>query len=158
MSHIITLSGDYGRTQYRVSSLDAGTYINADGATWIVDNSTSDGTPAQNYPFYVSASATVTLDGGRIWGTVNQDRDWAEVYHDPIDGYNGNSAAILVKTSPGVIIKDWRIDRPWDGIRPESGSNNFLIEDVWISNGRDDAIENDDMHGGTIRDVLFDGN
>ena len=45
----------------------------------------------------------------------------------------------------------------FDGIRIASGTQNFLIEDVRITDARDDAIENDVGMSGTIRDSLFDG-
>ena len=45
----------------------------------------------------------------------------------------------------------------WDAIRVSWNSPNFLIEDVWVTNARDDAIENDRLQSGTVRDSLFDG-
>jgi hypothetical protein len=38
-----------------------------------------------------------------------------------------------------------------------SGADNFLIDDTYLSNIRDDAIENDYALNGTVRDSLFDG-
>ena len=62
-----------------------------------------------------------------------------------------------VEDTPQATIEDWRIDRAWDGIRVDGNSNGFTIDNVWLSDMRDDAVENDHHLGGTIRDSLFDG-
>ena len=157
----ITLSQDYGYTPYKVTGLTAGSVIDATGASWIVDNSRNDspdathlstsGTGAINtYPFKVDgAGSGLLIKGGSIWGQVPQQSDWEFTYT--------NSAALRVANAPDVIIDDWRMDSTWDAIRIASGSSNFLIDDAWITNVRDDVIENDYVLGGTIRDSLFDG-
>jgi len=145
----ITLTGTYGYSSYKVSSgIGAGSLIDASDATWTVSNS---GTKNE-YPFLVyNAGLGTTVRGGTIVGTIDQTADWRKTYD------LGNSAALRFENSPGVIIDDWRIDKAWDAIRIAGGSNNFLIDDAYVSNVRDDAIENDYLMGGTIRDSLFDG-
>ena len=96
-----------------------------------------------------NAGPGLTLKGGTIWGQVPQTSDWNYTYN--------NSAAIRVEHAAGAKITDWRIDKAWDAIRIQHGSDNFLIDDVHISNNRDDAVENDAVLSGTIRDSLFDG-
>jgi hypothetical protein len=158
MSDTITLAGDYGQTYYRVTGLDSGTTIDANAATWRLDNATNttwDDAEAQNYPVQVRYSPGFVLDGGTIWGEVNQEQDWDLIYSGT--GYNGNSAAIEIQYSTNYTISDWRIDKVWDGFRPSAGAGDFLFEGNWLSNVRDDAIENDRAFSGTIRDNLIDG-
>ena len=100
------------------------------------------------YPVMVSDSTGVTLIGGTIDGQVPLDLDWGDAYV--------NSAAVFVRGTQGVVIRDWTITQAWDAIRIR-GSNDFTIENVWITQTRDDAIENDDGLSGTVRDSLFDG-
>ena len=146
----ITLTEDYGYTQYKISGLPVGTIIDAEAATWIQDNDDSDG-DSNPYPVSIKDSPGVILDGGTIEGNIDMISAWRTVYD------LGNSAGIRTEDSPNVIIRDWRITDTWDGIRVSWNSPDFLIEDVWVTNVRDDAIENDKLNSGTIRDSLFDG-
>jgi Ca2+-binding RTX toxin-like protein len=147
MSHTITLSKDYGYSSYKApSGLDAGTTIDASDASWIVSNIDK---PINLYPFQVNgAGAGLMIQGGTIVGKVPQTGDWKDTYV--------NSAAMRIGSSNSFTIDDWTITQPWDGIRV-SGSGTFLIEDTYIANSRDDAVENDDVLSGTIRDSLFNG-
>lgn len=144
----ITLTGDYGSKPYKASGLDAGTVIDAENASWTQDNDGSDGSP---YPFMIYDSPGAILDGGTINGKVDMVSEWRDVYND------GNSAGIRTEGTPGVAIRDWDITNTWDAIRVSWDSPNFLIEDVRVTNARDDAVENDRLQTGTIRDSLFDG-
>lgn len=160
-SYFIKLTGSYGYNTSTVNGLAANTTIDATGATWIVSNSANqnpdadtsylDGSGIINkYAFIVySAGYGLTLKGGTVWGEVPQTSDWQYTYN--------NSAALRVELAPAVKIDGWRIDKAWDAIRILNGSDNFLITDVHISNNRDDAVENDWVLSGTIRDSLFDG-
>ena len=146
----ITLTGNYGYTPYKISGLSAGTKIDAETATWIHDNNDSDG-KSNAYPFQVYDAPGVILDGGTINGNIDLTKEWRTVYN------YGNSAAIRTENTPNVVIRDWRITDTWDAVRVSWNSPNFLIEDVWVTNARDDAVENDRLQSGTIRDSLFDG-
>ena len=158
---LITLSGNYGYTMYRVGGLAAYSTIDATGASWIESNSANpmpdadtsylEGSGKLNeHPFVVdSAGYGLTIKGGAVWGEVPQYSDWQYSYN--------NSAAIRIDGAPGVIIDDWRIDKAWDGVRIRGNSGDFLIDDMHMSNVRDDAIENDFGLSGTVRDSLFDG-
>jgi Ca2+-binding RTX toxin-like protein len=157
----ITLDKDYGYTPYSVSGLSSGSVIDATKASWIEDNSSIDYPDATHsttsgtgqistYPFKVKdAGSGLVVKGGHIWGQVPQDSDWQYTYN--------NSAGIRVENTPNVVIDDWRLDKTWDAIRIAGGASNFLINDTHVSNARDDAVENDYVMGGTIRDSLFDG-
>lgn len=161
---IINLTANYGYAVYTASNLAAGSVINAIGASWNLSNSANQYPDADTsylegsgkintHPFIIySAGYGLKINGGTIWGEVPQTSDWQYSYN--------NSAAIRIDGAAGAIIDDWRIDKVWDGIRirPINGdSSNFLIDDLHISNVRDDAIENDYMLSGTVRDSLFDG-
>lgn len=144
----ITLTGNYGYTPYKASGLAPGTIIDASTATWIQDN---DGSPKNAYPFQVTNSQGAILDGGLINGQIDQTSDWRTVYSE------GNSAGVRTENTPDVVIRDWTITNTWDAVRVSWNSPNFLIEDVWVKNARDDAVENDRLQSGVIRDSLFDG-
>ncbi|WFU18450.1 right-handed parallel beta-helix repeat-containing protein [Bradyrhizobium sp. CB3481] len=144
----ITLAGSYGTQPYKVSGLASGTVIDAETASWIQSNS---GSGSNDYPFQVYSSPGAVLDGGTINGQIDQTSDWRTVYSD------GNSAAVRTEDTPNVVIRDWHITNTWDAVRVSWNSPNFLIEDVWVENARDDAVENDRLQTGTIRDSLFDG-
>jgi hypothetical protein len=139
----ITLTGDYGYSAYYGSNLPSGTLIDATQASWHLNQS------IDPYPFRVYDSVAPILSGGTIWGEASQTADWQDIYI--------NSAAVLIKHSPDAVINNWYVDKPWDAFRINDASTNFLIDDVHVTNARDDAVEDDDMLGGTIRDSLFDG-
>ena len=146
MADTIRLSGDYKYNSYKAQGVTS-TVIDASDASWIVSNS---GSPTNRYPVSVYDGSDVSLLGGRINGTVRLDNDWTKAYV--------NSAAILVKGSDDVLIRDWRISQAWDGIRVVGDKNDgFTIDSVWLSDIRDDAVENDAGLSGTISNSLFDG-
>jgi len=147
----ISLTGNYGFVAERITDLAVGTTIDASSASFIQDNWTGDGGGDNPYPFRVDRSPGAIILGGTINGEIDQTADWRTVY-----GY-GNSAGVRLEDSPNATIQDWRISNTWDAIRISWNSQNFLIEDVWVTNARDDAIENDRLLSGTIRDSLFDG-
>ncbi|RWA76413.1 hypothetical protein EN836_07485 [Mesorhizobium sp. M1C.F.Ca.ET.193.01.1.1] len=144
-TNTIVLSGDYGYRQYKVSGLPANTLIDATNASWIVANQ---GSPTNLYPFaVVNPGDNLLALGGTINGTVSQTAAWEDIYV--------NSAAVRINSAHSFAIDDWTITQPWDGIRV-GGTGTFLIEDSYVGNSRDDAVEDDDVIGGTIRDSLFD--
>ena len=147
----ITLAKDYGLTAERLSGLASGTIIDASSANFIQDNWAGDGGANNAYPFQVVGTSDATIIGGTITGQIDQTTDWRTVYD------HGNSAAIRVEDTPNAVIRDWRITDTWDAVRVSWNSQNFMIEDVWVTNARDDAVENDRLQSGTIRDSLFDG-
>jgi hypothetical protein len=151
MSHTITLSGNYGQTTYKASGLDAGSTIIAEGASWIEDNTTTDGDGSNPWPFRIYNSVDAYAYGGTIIGEIDQTAEWRTVYSW------SNSAGIHLEEAPGVHIQDWRITNTWDAINISWNCDNFIVEDVWVTNARDDAIQNDKLSSGVIRDSLFDG-
>lgn len=105
--------------------------------------------PLNRYPMRVYDSTAVALRGGRFDGEVPQGSDWVHTYC--------NSAAIGLWNSPHGSVEDIRIRKAWDGVRIGPASSPFLIARAWLSDVRDDCIENDFQAGGIVLDVLLDG-
>lgn len=155
------LTGSFGYNTHTLSTSLSNMTVDATESSWIVSNSANPNPDARTsylegsgqinkYALIVyNAGPNLTLKGGTIWGEVPQTSDWVYTYN--------NSAAVRVELAQAVTIEGWRIDKTWDAIRIQQGSSNFLINDVHISNNRDDAVENDAVLSGTIRDSLFDG-
>jgi hypothetical protein len=146
MTSTITLTGDYGYQTYKISNL-TDVEIDASDARWIVSNV---GDTVNLYPFSVRDSSNVTISGGVIDGQVPLDTDWRETYV--------NSAAVYSRNVDDVLIRNWIISSAWDAIRVRGDVDDvFTIDNVWITDVRDDAVENDDGLSGTISNSLFDG-
>lgn len=145
----LTVTGDQGRVQY-APDLEVADVIDAADATFTVDPGGVTGKALSN-PVSIRDAANVRAFGGTILGQLSQTEDWAELYKA------GNSTATYAKDAPNVRFDHWRIDRPWDGMRVSHNCDGFLIADCWISNGRDDGIENDKLNRGTVKDCLLDG-
>jgi hypothetical protein len=146
LSAIDLRESNFGYSQFRANDNNAKKIV-ASAASWIVSNY---GSPLNPYPFLVDKSIPgVKIFGGSILGTVPLDRDWLDIYT--------NSAAVMVRDAPQVEIFDWTISQAWDGIRIADRSDQFLIENVTMSDIRDDAIENDYGASGTIAKSMFDG-
>ena len=168
MSETIILNKDFGYEDYDLSWGVVGGTIDATDATWIVANSRNDNPvegygadtgdlPINRYPLQVRDADGLTLLGGTITGEVPLSSDWTYTYRDDYpDGASANSAAIRIDDSRDATIEGWHITRAWDAIRVTGDSEDFLISNVWVSQTRDDAVENDDMLSGTIRDSLFE--
>ena len=147
MASVIRLVGDYGYTAWEFPDGSTADVIDASDASWIEANL---GDTLNLYPFQVSgAKEGLLIRGGTIFGEVPLDTDWKVTYV--------NSAGVRIADSPGVIIEGWRASQTWDAIRVVGDSDDFTIRDVWVSDSRDDAVENDDALSGTISDSLFDG-
>ncbi|HEU4498501.1 MAG TPA: calcium-binding protein [Sphingomicrobium sp.] len=147
------LQGDYAYQEYWVKSAESGTGFLATTADWHI--AADEKVPAIN----IYDSTDVVFDGGEIWGEVSQTGEWGDIYNHMATGFR-------ISNSPNITIRNVHIDGTWDGIRfiPHStlnvangNSNGWLVEDVWMTNIRDDAIENDFAHTGTLRDSLLDG-
>jgi Ca2+-binding RTX toxin-like protein len=142
----VTLTGNYGYRDYRLdrSTVDV---VDASSASWTLANS---GSTLNLYPFQVTnTEADIRIIGGTINGQVSLTGDWANIYV--------NSAAVRVAGTRDAVIEDWRISRVWDGIRINGNSDGFHIDNVWLSDVRDDAVENDNGASGRITNSLFDG-
>jgi hypothetical protein len=156
----IVLEGDQKHTQYAVRDLGPSTTIDASKALFTVANSKnahptidfdcSKGSLVTNsYPVIVRSSPTVRFVGGLFDGEVPQTSDWRATYC--------NSAALGLQASEKAIVEGVRVRRAWDAVRFSRESGEFSLRSSWISDTRDDCVENDQLKGGSITDTLFDG-
>ncbi len=154
------LFGDRGYEEHVVRGLPADSEIDAGNAEFRVANSgnhepTAEATcevgllPTNPYPLKIYASPGILLRGGRFRGEVPLESDWADTYC--------NSAAVGIWDSPGAVLQNIRVRQVWDAVRFVEGSTPFTVREVWLSEVRDDCVENDYLNGGVITDVLFDG-
>jgi hypothetical protein len=157
----VTLSKSYGLDQFRPSP---GTYSNktvdATGASFTVANSKNSnptwsyrcdkGSLRTNlYPLNLDRHNNIVFRGGRVDSNVPQGSEWSPTYC--------NSAAVIVLDSDKAVIDGTRVMGAWDGVRFARQSDNFTLRDAWLSNVRDDCLENDQLRSGRIVDTLFDG-
>lgn len=145
MGETLYLDADFGYQDFRRTQIED-VVIDATNARWIVANI---GSKTNKYPFLIDKSNRVVAIGGVIDGEVPLDLDWAEAYE--------NSAAVFMRDTGNVVIRNWAISQAWDAIRVDGAGDNFRIEHVYLTDIRDDGVENDDGWNGTIRDSLFDG-
>lgn len=150
MTERLSIEGDHVYRDTRLADLES-MQVDATGAVWSLANM---GPAINRYPLVLERGQDVHLLGGRIAGEVSLTMDWRDAYV--------NSAAVLLRDPIAVRVDGTVISGVWDGIRIagpdiDTASDAFLIENVWMRNVRDDAVENDDGLGGTLRDSLFDG-
>lgn len=137
-----------------------GVALDARGATFMVANSrnpkpTADqdcdqgNLPVNRYPLLIEQQERTAIIGGLFLGLVPQSSEWRATYC--------NSSAITFVEAPGGVVDGVRITGAWDAIRASRGSPGLLVVNSWISNARDDTLENDFLQSLTIRDTLVDG-
>ena len=153
---MVTLTGDYGYTQYRVNG-GAQDEFDISAASWSVNNDPSGS--RQVYPFVLDKHAVpVTIQGNgsrgsgpyNFNGLMSLTEDWGRMY-----GW-GNSAAVFCKECPGpVTFSDISLYRIWDGIRA-TGGDDYTIKGCYVNISRDDAVECDQGYNGLIQDCLFE--
>jgi hypothetical protein len=155
------LTGEYGYEQQSIRDLQPGATIDARNASFTVANSRNSdpsammgcdaGTlPVNRYPVVIRNCPGVRFVGGRFNGHVPLTSDWQDTYC--------NSAALLVRDgTTNATIEGVRARRCWDGIRFAERADGFRLKGCWLSEIRDDAVENDYLLSGTIEDCLFDG-
>ncbi|QND66582.1 hypothetical protein HB777_23460 [Mesorhizobium loti] len=154
------LAGEYGFEQQSIRNLQPGATINARNAAFTVANSRNsdpsaamgcdEGTlPVNRYPVVIRNCPGVRFIGGRFDGQVPLTSDWRDTYC--------NSAALLIRDgTTNATIEGVRVRRCWDAIRIGEQADGFRLKGCWLSETRDDAVENDYLLSGTIEDCLFD--
>lgn len=161
-ARVLPLTGDMGLKPYYLPSRkhSGPLFLDLRSALFTVSNSRNNhptpanrcdkgDLPVNNNPLSIFSAANVTIVGGLVRGSVPQDTDWRSTYC--------NSTAVQFRDSPNGVVDGIRIIRAWDGIRLGRGSANFMIKNSWLSEVRDDAVENDYLHSGRIEDSLIDG-
>ncbi len=147
---VITLEGDFYRTQYFPRNPADGTTFNAWDARWVVDNCGWTGDRI-SYPVRIGTMNNGEWNGGLFVGQIPPDAEREYC----------NSAALLVgRQVDGFRVRNVRIDSAWDGIRFATRNQKegvAIVEGAWISRSHDDAIDIPRMLGLTVRDSLLEG-
>lgn len=105
--------------------------------------------PVNHYPLNVYDADFTAVVGGLINGEVPQESDWEPTYC--------NSAAVNFKYAPSSVVDGIRITSAWDAVRMSTDSSDLTIRNSWISNVRDDILENDQFYSAVFEDNLVDG-
>lgn len=105
--------------------------------------------PTNRYPVKVYNPDLTWIVGGIINGEVPQESDWKPTYC--------NSAAVIFKDAASSTVDGLRITSAWDALRAGPGSPDLTVKNNWISNVRDDVLENDFFLPVTFEDNLVDG-
>ena len=134
-------------SSYEPQPADDSTF-DAAGTTWRPDLTT--------YPIVInSGAARLCWLGGTVYGSVPPEMTWEEA-HDL------NQPCIRIIPTEWMVVDGLRCENTDDGIRPRETSLGtqdvaMTIEDTYLSNIRDDCLENDGIIGGVLRDNLWDG-
>lgn len=152
----IVLNQDFGADYLAYNGFrgDVRRVYDARKATWKFENYPRP--MKQGYPIRIGLLESGTWCGGSVLGTMDTTVGWKRMY---FEGGNGNSAAFAFgkPSAPNFTIDGLRAHNVWDGIRACNETQNFRIQNCWLSYVRDDAVENDYRYSGTIDDCLFDG-
>ena len=156
------LSGNFGYERYQFDEpADVNPYaLDLRSAEFQVANSANENPtssfdcnqgsdPVNPYPLNVYNADYTAVVGGLIHGEIPQESDWESTYC--------NSAAVHFKYAPGGIVDGVRITSAWDAVRMSVDSPNLIVRNSWISNVRDDVLENDNSFSTLFEDNLVDG-
>jgi hypothetical protein len=149
---VIDLAGDHGFEQFHWFAPADRTAFDARGARWRFQTYP---TPRSADPVRITgAGDEACFVGGLIEGANPTTAGWEEMY----DQSNGAAFAFGGDRPLRRFVLDGiRIHNVWDGIRPRAHAYDFAIRNVWLSDARDDCIENDHFSTGVIEDSLLDG-
>jgi hypothetical protein len=161
-ANVKVISGDYGYDSYKFNATTDGDPLTLDArnTSFTLANSKNSNPaydvdckkgplPINRYPVKVYNADMTSFTGGIINGEIPQESDWKPSYC--------NSAGVIFKNAAGSKVDGLRITSAWDAIRAGGRSPDLTIKDSWISNVRDDAIENDDFYPLIFEDNLVDG-
>lgn len=105
--------------------------------------------PVNRYPFAIEDVKSIRIQGGLFKGNIPLKSDWQYTYC--------NSTGIRLENVQNALVSAPRMDRLWDAIRLDNRSQGFQISNAWLTNTRDDCVENDHLMSGRITNSLFDG-
>jgi hypothetical protein len=149
---VVALAGAHGFEQFHWFAPAERMAFDARGASWRFQTYP---TPRAADPVRITGGGQdACFVGGLIDGANPATAGWEEIYEQ------SNGAAFAFggdEPLPQFVLAGIRIHNVWDGIRPRANADNFVIRDVWISDARDDCIENDHFSSGVIEDSLLDG-
>ena len=159
---VLRLTGNYRLSRYLYDRPPDGraTALDARSAIFNVSNSknanptsrmpcSQGASPINPYPLSIYGDDRTALVGALIRGQIPQSSDWQQTYC--------NSAAIIFKSAADGVVDGVRITEAWDAVRISSASPNLTVRNSWISNVRDDVLENDYLFPAVIQDTLVDG-
>jgi hypothetical protein len=158
-----TISGDYGYTDYRPGATIDNKVVDASAAEWTVANTSveepswpkdegwCDGAvgsePINKYPINLEFCENVTFTGGVVHSDVSMTAEWRVTYC--------NSAAFRAGDgTDNLTLRRLRVEGGWDGLR--LNSSNWHIDQCYVSNIRDDCMENDTLTTGKVTNTLFE--
>jgi len=101
----------------------------------------------KTYPIQMYQQEGTFFRRARIQGYTSLSSEWGPTYL--------NGTAFLVRQSSDVTVEEIRADKVWDGLR-SSHSVNTTYRNCWISNIRDDSVENDHLGSLTLENILFE--
>lgn len=116
------------------------------GRTW-VDGRRAVWRGQQPYVLVVGGGPNVCITGGTITGTWSQQTPWRTMH----------STAAVVVSGPGATVEDIRVHDYGDSLRFVDQAQGWVVRRVELSDSRDDCIENDWLHSGTVEDSLLNG-
>src|SRR5918996_633437 len=147
--NVIELAGDHGFEQFHRFAPADRTALDARGAKWQFQTYP---TPRSSVPVRITGGGhDACFIGGLIEGSNPATAGWEEMY----DQSNGAAFAFGGDEPLRRFVLDGlRIHNVWDGIRPRAHADHFVIRNVWLSDARDDCIENDHFSTGVIDDSL----
>ncbi len=138
------------------------TSLDAENASWTVSNSLTpnpdfgadcdDGgtLPINAYPISIQDNDDVSWNGGIILGEVPLNSPYTPTYC--------NSTALLNRNADRNSYTGLRMGGgAWDCVRFGSNSDDFVLSGSWISQCRDDCVENDGLNSGIVEDTLLEG-
>lgn len=165
---------DFGYEQYRPVyrsfNRKSGLLYDARGAKFVFNNSKnpnpvhgydcrSGNDEISKYPIIIENVTDSRWVGGHVQGFLPLHSYWESTYC--------NGAAYLAYANVvSLRVSNLRVDGAWDGIRMSEGSGGdngeaykrkSVIDGVWLSNIRDDCIENDDYSLLDVKNSLLDG-
>ena len=148
---IIKLDGDYGYERFHYKEPADNAVFDARNARWSFQTFPI---PRQNYPISIKGgAANACWIGGVVEGTNPSTGGWAEMYSSANgSGFNFGGG----RSTEGFILDGIRIHNVWDGIRPRGNAGAFHIKNVWVSDARDDCLENDYGQSGVVENSLFE--
>jgi hypothetical protein len=151
-AEVIDLAGDHGFEQFHWFAPADRTAFDARGARWRFQTYP---TPRSADPVRITGGGQdACFVGGLIEGSNPVAAGWEELYSQ------SNGAAFAFggdEPLPRFVLDGIRIHNVWDGIRPRARADDFVIRSVWLSDVRDDCIENDHFITGVLDDALLDG-
>ena len=114
------------------------TLVSAADATW---------RGRTHYAVELSGDSRVCLSGGTFIGTWPRDTSWKHMH--------GTGAIVL--DGPRATVEDVTVRGYGDSIRMLENASHFVVRRVHLSFSRDDCVENDWLHSGTVTGSLLDG-